>query len=453
MKKLIFIASALLFWSCAGSQKSQSEGTSGSYNTKAMNRFVDGIVDDLVEDFESAEKNYQAALLLDSNARTIHITLAEDYLIMGQYDRALASLRRAVQDSSEDALELLADIHIRQHNFDKAIVTLERLCVKYAGSVAAHYRLITIYEIQNKPHDAARHYQSLLDIVGSNSSLSLKLGEIYMRNKRYDAAVETYDQARKSDPNNTDVLSALAQAYRFNKDIPKAIETYESLAALQDDNVMIHASLGFLAIQQGLYDKAWDAFKKADAITPNNSDFLRSMGFASYQLKRFQEAALALEKAATVNPRDIMALTILAPVYQELKSDLKADTVFERILALDPDNEAILNNYSYHLAVRGKNLDRAKKMVERALQKAPESEHYLDTMGWVLFQLGKYEQALDFCKRAWEKNTESGEVADHLGDIYSKLNKKGDAVTYWKKALELNAPDSKEIRKKIETIK
>lgn len=419
-----------------------------------MQRYVDGLVNQLTDDNETSELNFETALLMDSSADIVRVSLAESYLISGRYDQAMTEIQTVLRHhpGHQDALEVESEIHIRQHNFDKAIATLEKIAKLYPGNIDAHYRLITIYEIQGKLNEAANHYVSLLDIVGPNSLLSMKLGDLYMRNRSYEKAVDVFSRAKGSDPNNSEILNGLAQAYRLNKNIPKALETYESLAQIEENNTQIHALLGQLSIQSGNFDRAVSAFKRADQLSPNTYEFQRAIGFSLSQLKRNAEAVEYLERAVSLNPKDVLSLTLLAPIYQDLKRDEKADTAFEKILTIEPENEVILNNYSYHLAVRGLRLEKAKTLIEKALKKAPQNAHFLDTMGWVLYRMGYYGQALDYVRRSYAQNSTSEEVCDHLGDIYWKLNQSGEAKRFWEQALKLN-PENETVKKKIGQVR
>lgn len=445
-----------VLWGCGSATRvatSTQETRYDPYKPAAVQHLVDALIADMSGEFGEAEMHYRFALLSDSNALPVSNALAEDYLELGRYDEALALVQRVLQKEAlnPDAMEVLADIHIRQHNFDKAIQTLELLCTKYPSNVDAHYRLITIYEVQGKIKEAASHYARLLDIVGANTLLSLKLGEIYMRSRAYDKAVDVYHRARSSDPNNTEILSALAMAYRFNKEIPKAIEIYESLAELQEDNLQVHASVGLLSIQSGNFEKAVRAFRHADRLQPNNFDFLRSLGFALVQLKRPNEALDVLERAASINSRDLLTMNLLAPIYQNQHRYAQSDSVFDRILIFEPNNEVILNNYSYSLAERKVRLDKARQMIEKALKKAPENGHYLDTMGWVLFQQEEYAQALLYTQRAVAVHPNSEEVWAHIGEIQLKLGNIKEARSAFEKAQTIN-PNNSQLTEKINAL-
>ena len=77
-------------------------------------------------------------------------------------------------------------------------------------------------------------------------------------------------------------------------------------------------------------------------------------------------------------------------------------------------------------------------MIERALEKEPDNPHYLDSMGWVLYKMGRTESALDYILNSLENLGEQdnqekaySEVYEHLGDIYLTLGKTELAREAW----------------------
>jgi tetratricopeptide (TPR) repeat protein len=415
---------------------------------------VDGLIQNMNGDVEASTREYLLALQFDSSSNSIYASLADNYIQMGRLDKGLAVVQKILaRDANHiDALESLSEIYIQQHEFEKAVTTLEKITKIDPSEVDAHYRLITIYEVQGKNSEAAAHYKVLLDLLGPNTLLSLKLADLYMKNRAYDKAVEALIYARGSDPNNVFVLDGLAQAYTFNKEFPKAVETYETLSELQENDYLVFVRIGSLCIQTGNYDKALASFQRAEQLgAPNSGDIQRSIGFALNQLKRDREAVIYYEKAILSNPKDIISMSLLAPIYQAMNRTDRSDSIFETILALDPENDLILNNYSYSLAERGIKLDKALTMIQKAMKKSPNNSHYLDTIGWIYFQLNQYEVALKYVRQSFQLNDASWEVADHLGDIHARLKKFSEARNFWEKALKING-DNETIMKKINEL-
>ena len=95
------------------------------------------------------------------------------------------------------------------------------------------------------------------------------------------------------------------------------------------------------------------------------------------------------------------------------------------MLAIDPDNAGALNNYGYFMACRGKDLPRARAMLERALALQRDEPAFLDSYAWILYLQGDYPAALQVIERALSLDDDpSAEVLEHY---YRILEASGDA--------------------------
>lgn len=113
---------------------------------------------------------------------------------------------------------------------------------------------------------------------------------------------------------------------------------------------------------------------------------------------------------------------------------------YRKALALQPDNPLILNNFAYYLSVEGRQLVKALEMAHRANQLDSHNPTYLDTEAWVLYRLGRYEEAQTLMRQALVLDTStSAELLLHYGDILFALGKSFMAKNYWQKALEAGA--------------
>lgn len=98
----------------------------------------------------------------------------------------------------------------------------------------------------------------------------------------------------------------------------------------------------------------------------------------------------------------------------------------------------MLNNYAYYLSVRNTRLDDAARMSKESLKIRPGEGTFLDTYGWILYQQGKYKEALDYIQKAVDANPYETDptLFEHLGAVQFKLGNKDAAVTAWQKAKE-----------------
>ncbi len=98
---------------------------------------------------------------------------------------------------------------------------------------------------------------------------------------------------------------------------------------------------------------------------------------------------------------------------------------------------------------RGIQLDRCLEMATIAITAEPNNSAYLDTYGWILYKLGRYEEAAQYIQKAIDAGGASAVVHEHLGDVFFKLGNTEKAMEIWKRALEMN-PKNDALKTKIE---
>jgi tetratricopeptide (TPR) repeat protein len=129
----------------------------------------------------------------------------------------------------------------------------------------------------------------------------------------------------------------------------------------------------------------------------------------------------------------------LTGVIQERRGDFDAArATFTSLVESDPKDHLSLNYLGYMLADRGIDLEKAKSLIERALQLQPHNGSYLDSLGWTYFKLGDLKKAEEFLEASMSTQYRSAEVREHLGRLYEALGRDAEALTEYRKALELD---------------
>ncbi len=245
--------------------------------------------------------------------------------------------------------------------------------------------------------------------------------------EQYDLAVDVY---RQVPPDSSDYHAAeLGRAEVLSRSDRKeaAAEVLQNLAAQSPDLPGVHVALADLRRQQEDYAAAVTSYDKAIGLTEEGAGgnwFLHyARGISHERLKNWDEA--------------------------------EAD--FRRALELNPDQPQVLNYLGYSLVERREKLDEALNMIERAVAARPDSGYIVDSLGWVLFRLGRYDEAVDHMERAVELMPVDPVVNDHLGDVYWAVGREREAEFQWKRALSFIDPedtdgeaDPERIRRKIE---
>ncbi len=186
-------------------------------------------------------------------------------------------------------------------------------------------------------------------------------------------------------------------------------------------------------------------------------EFTYFLAIAQREAKHPQQAVITFEEALNeaqlsndevLNARfyfDYGAAADQAGLYD------KAADLMRKSISLDPANSAEAYNYiAFMWAEHNMHLDEAEEMVGRALQFDPNNGAYLDTLGWVQYRKGKYEDALTQLLRAEQNLTRPDPIVlEHIGDTYAKLNRNPQALEFWQKAIAVSA-DNKALAEKIE---
>lgn len=228
---------------------------------------------------------------------------------------------------------------------------------------------------------------------------------------QYELANQTYASVARDDPAFHSAELGRAAALRAAGRDEAAIEVLDALARSHPDLPLVHATRG---------------------------DTLR-------QAKRFEDATYAYTRALDLYDTQDPALWFVhytrGIAYHQLDNWPAAEADFRASLALQPQQPQVLNYLGYSLVERNEKLDEALAMIETAAAARPDNGAIIDSLGWVMFQLGHYQEAVDHLELAASLEPVDPIINDHLGDGYWAVGRKTEARFQWQRALSL-APES-----------
>jgi Flp pilus assembly protein TadD len=185
------------------------------------------------------------------------------------------------------------------------------------------------------------------------------------------------------------------------------------------------------------------AGERADQYEP-----LTRLGDMLRAKKRYDEAASsysqAVKRIGELAKPHWSLLYARGIAYERSKQWPKAEADFLGALKLSPEQPFVLNYLGYSWVDQGLHLDRAKGMIERAVQLRPNDGYIVDSLGWVLYRLRDYEGAARRLERAVILRPDDPTINDHLGDAYWRVGRFLEARFQWRRALSLD-PDKKDI--------
>ena len=288
-----------------------------------------------------------------------------------------------------------------------------------------------------------------LDKDTTDWQIKMYLGAIALSEHQDSIAIENFKYVTKNANWNVAAWVRLGGLYFDNHKYDEAeVVMSEAILSFPED-FYVNLILGLSLAQQSKHEDAEKYLKKSTILNPKDLTALSAYAFTLNQLKEDDKAIFYLNQALEIKPDDVQLIGTLAMIYNGLKKYSLSDSLYERALELDPADPLINNNYSYALATRGINLDRALEMVKISVKADSLNSSYLDTIGWVYFMLNDYPQARLYLDKAIRVGGKSAVMLDHLADIEYKLGNKEKALELWKNALELD-PAKSEIKIKID---
>ena len=280
--------------------------------------------------------------------------------------------------------------------------------------------------------DAANDYVLVYARMASELSPShvdavLLSAELLDNLGRYELSVATYKQVSPRHPDYHAAEMGRAEALRRAAKPEAAIAVLDQLTREFPTQPTVYSALGDLLRQQEDYAKAVTAYDKA-------LSFMDKDRAATWFL--FYARGISLER---------------------LHQWDRAEADFRTALKLNPNRPEVLNYLGYSLVEKQIKLDEALDMIERAVAARPDSGYIVDSLGWVLYRLGRYDEAVAHMEQAVELMPVDAVVNDHLGDVFWAVGRYLEAEFQWKRALSFVDPedadseaDPDRIRSKLE---
>ncbi|MBU8870301.1 MAG: tetratricopeptide repeat protein [Gemmatimonadales bacterium] len=176
----------------------------------------------------------------------------------------------------------------------------------------------------------------------------------------------------------------------------------------------------------------------ASMITPDDAwEGQLILGYAFLALEEFDRGAYRFELAAEGPEFKTASMTQMSICLDRLGKTAQARGALETLRREDPEDPEIANSLGYFLAEKGIDLELAESLILEALEAQPGNGAFLDSLGWVYYRLGRFEDALDHLIRAINVLPEDPVILEHVGVTLLELDQPQEAYDLIKRALDL----------------
>ncbi len=236
----------------------------------------------------------------------------------------------------------------------------------------------------------------------SPSTLFL-LGQVLEREEQTELAMEAYDAIDPATSYGWYARLNLADGHRAQDDMDAGLRLLRAMVRERPERTDAARALGdFLRIDE----------RYREAVTAYDTAFERSSDDVDWQL--YYTRGIALERAKLWD---------------------RAESDFLKALELEPDQPLVLNYLGYSWIEQKQNLERAKQMIEKAVLQRPQDGFIADSLGWAMYRLGNYTEAVTHLERAVALEPGDPVINDHLGDAYWLADRRDEARFQWIRSL------------------
>jgi tetratricopeptide (TPR) repeat protein len=383
-----------------------------------------------------------------------HFATAQAAALADDDKTALAEARRAAEIRPEWEAPVMLEAQVLQKRSPaQAAKRLGDFVAKNPQSRPGRLAYARALVADKRMPEARKQLDALLAANPGDTELIYTVGLLALQVKDYAVAEENMKRLVSApdyrDPDGARYI--LGQIAEEQKQWPRAIEWYDQI---QDGEHALPARLrtANAIAKEGKLDAAREYLHKSAADHPGQEV---QFTVAEAQLLRDANQNTAafdlLGKALKEEPEQPELLYDYALTAEKLDKFDVLEKNLRKLIEVKPDHAHAYNALGYSFADRNTRLGEARKLVEKALELAPDDSFIVDSLGWVQYREGDLKGAAQTLKRAYD-NRPDAEIGAHLGEVLWVMGDRSEANRIWQESLK-TAPDNETLLKTIKRLK
>lgn len=412
-----------------------------------------GVYASMHQRVDEAAKYFRYAAQASMNYQ-LYTQIAEMYSSMQQYDSAAVFMGEAIKLNQSDPF-LFSQHAVYLYSAGKKAESkdvLQRGITLHPQNSRLLAQLAETYNAEDNT-DSLRYYTgrmlALDSLTNDDKVIFERIGSVMMRAEQNDIARQIFEKTLTIDPKNRVSLFYLGRIEIDSSHYAAARPYFRRLIAADSSVADGWTNLAFSYQQEKKIDSAKVVLAEAVKHVRIDRDNVQLYYAQMLSQQNESDSSISVLRNVILEGGDtIRALFQIGAEYEKKKNFEKAAESFELLLSIQPNHAQALNYYGYMLADRGERLDEAFKMIEAALKSDPENGAYLDSYAWVLFKMGRNDEALVQIQKAIKATNNDPVVIEHLGDIQFALGNVESAKDAWKTALVYD-PANKGLQEKL----
>jgi len=369
----------------------------------------------------------------------VHYQMALAYLMKKDSTKAMSSLNQALTLNPDyaEASQLAAELNIKRGNPAVAIPSLQNNLKQNPKDAKSHLLLAAAYSSQKNFNEAAAVYQRMMPLFPTNREVPLLLGGVFLQDNKLAEARGAFQKCLDISPGYFPAVEQLVYLDLAGKKYDSALARVKKEVEKQPKAGQPLLLLAMVHLSQRKTDEGEAAILKALELEPNLPSAYNMLVQLYIASNRHKDALEKLEANAIKNPKDQATLMQIGMLHEGMTNYTAARDAYEKLIDVNPDLYAPLNNLAYLYSERFGQLDKAADLAKRA-RKLSEDPSTADTLGWILYKKQDYAAALPLLQESASSTALSSnpEVIFHLGMAQSMMGEESRARASLQRAIE-----------------
>lgn len=332
----------------------------------------------LLEGEEDEAISYVAKIIGDDPQPdpSARMELALLMLSVGRDDDALSQVNQIQYEtgSNPDALRLMAIINFREENLDAAREDFEDLLASGQHTMDALFYLARIADTREETDRAISLYSQVIAGEHAVTSQRRAAALVAIDKKAPATALDKLDEFAREQPlYAVDMVQSKAQLLAALERYPEALEYYNRMMEFRPDSESVMLGRAELLLRMGKLEESIGQYEAAVKRWPESALSLNALGYTlADRTDDYREAEKLIRKAIKLDPENPAIIDSLGWVLYKQGHLEEALVELERAYAMFDDPEVAAHIVEVLAALERE--DEALAMLEKAEEKAPESE-------------------------------------------------------------------------------
>ena len=395
----------------------------------------------------------QLNMLIQENPELVvaHYYRGRINLEMNRYTEAEKALGDALRlnERLEPALFDMATLYQMTDREGDAVRTYEKLVELYPDNIPARERLVALYSKQGLKEKSEGQVKEIQKHSTPGAPERQALGLIYLRQGRIEDSIAELEMIVNAWPDDDKSRYYLATAYEEINDIESALKHFRGIPSESKYFINAQIHIAHLLTTKENFDEAIQVLENAMTLGEEKIELYLMLASVYEAKEAYDKAIAAIQEGLKLDDRNIDLIFRLGILLDKTGAKDASIEQMQKVLRIDPNHADALNYIGYTYAEQGIRLDEAMALIKKALGIRPESGYIMDSLGWVYYKKGDYDNAIRHLENAVKLTPDDPTINEHLGDAYLKMKDYKNALTYYQKALSLGSPTEKQLKEKI----